>query len=74
MLKYVNQETEKITETGITEMRVDIIIDSSAELVTSQGNIQFTAGSIAWSINDRTFFGLNSSGEWINQKGETNNE
>lgn len=58
MLKYVNQETEKITETGITEMRVDIIIDSSAELVTSQGNIQFTAGSIAWSINDRTFFGL----------------
>lgn len=73
MLKYVNQETEKITSTGITEMRVDIIIDSSAELVTSQGNIKFTAGSIAWSINDRTFFGLNSSGEWVNQKGESNN-
>lgn len=74
MLKYVNQETEKITEAGITEMRVDIIIDSSAELVTSQGNIKFTAGSIAWSINERTFFGLNSSGEWINQKGDNNNE
>lgn len=73
MLKYVSQETETITPTGIIEMRVSIIIDSSADLVTSDGNIQYTAGSIAWSINDRTVFGLNSTGEWVNQKGAENN-
>lgn len=68
MLKFITQEPEEITPLGITKARVDIIVDDISELVTSYNNIEFTAGSRAWAINDKTFLGLNSSGNWINQK------
>lgn len=68
MLKYIAQTVEEETKTGIKYMRVDIIVDSADELVTSDGAFRFTFGSRAWVVNARTFYGLNSSGTWVNQK------
>lgn len=69
MLKYIAQTVEEETKTGIKYMRVDIIVDSTDELVTSDGAFRFTFGSRAWVVNARTFYGLNSSGTWVDQKG-----
>lgn len=69
MLKFIIQDTEEITPQGITKARVDIIVDSSEELTTQYYNLEFTFGSRAWAVDEKTFYGLNSSGEWVNQKG-----
>ena len=68
MLKFITQEPEEITPLGITKARVDIIVDKASELTTNYNNIEFTFGSRAWSISDKTFYGLSSSGVWIDQK------
>lgn len=69
MLKFITQEPEEITPLGITKARVDIIVDEASELTTNYNNIEFTFGSRAWSITDKTFYGLSSAGTWIDQKG-----
>ena len=68
MFKFIAQDPEEITPLGITKARVDIIVDEASELTTSYNNIEFTFGSRAWSVSDKTFYGLSSAGEWINQK------
>lgn len=45
MLKFITQDTEEITTQGITKARVDIIVDSSEELITQYYNLEFTFGS-----------------------------
>lgn len=68
MLKFITQEPEEITPLGITKARVDIIVDEVSELTTFYNNIQFTFGSRAWAVTDKTVLGLNSAGQWIDQK------
>lgn len=50
-------------------VRVELCVDSSAELPTvDYKNGQMLAqGSIAWDISTGDFYGLKSTGEWINQ-------
>ena len=69
MLKYISQTVEEEQTNGVKKMRVDIVVDNAAELVTSDGAFSFTFGSRAWIVNDKTFYGLNSLGVWVDQKG-----
>lgn len=46
----------------------EISVASSSELATTDGNHVFTDGSIAWAIEDGTFYGM-SNGEWHEQGG-----
>lgn len=69
MLKYISQTVEEEQANGVKKMRVDIVVDNAAELVNSDGAFSFTFGSRAWVVNDKTFYGLNSEGVWVDQKG-----
>lgn len=46
----------------------EISVASSSELATTDGNTVFEDGSIAWAIEEGTFYGL-SDGQWYPQGG-----
>ena len=49
----------------------EICVDSAEELPNADGITGriLVQGSLAWDISTGDFYGLNSSGEWINQTG-----
>ena len=56
---------------GISVVIAEIQVDSAEELPETNGisgRILFQ-GSIAWDISSGDFYGLTSTGEWINQNG-----
>ena len=53
--------------------RVEIVCDTEADLPTPEeiDSEGFTVGSLAWTVETGSIYGLNSTGDWINQNGET---
>ena len=53
--------------------RVEIVCDTEADLPTPEeiDSEGFTVGSLAWTVETGSIYGLNSAGDWINQNGET---
>lgn len=67
MLKIRSIISEGVIE-GKLHGVAEISVASSSELVTTDGNTVFEDGSIAWVIEDGTFYGL-SGGQWYQQGG-----
>ena len=68
MLKIRNFEVERLNSEGLF-VRAEISVSDTSELATMSGDYTFVEGSVAWDISSGDFYGLNSSGEWINQNG-----
>ena len=53
--------------------RVEIVCDTKADLPTPEeiDDEGFTVGSLAWTVETGSIYGLTSTGDWINQNGET---
>ena len=68
-IKFIEITYEKLNNNKTNNARVEIAVDSAADLVTSHKGINFTQGSIAWDIRTDDFYGLNSNGEWLKQGG-----
>lgn len=52
--------------------RMEIDVDNASELPKADAfeGRKIAQGSIAFAINDKTFYAMNSDGEWVNQTGE----
>ena len=75
MFTIRNSEFIRFDSQGRSVERLELALDTSADLpgtqngeVVASGRVA-TQGSIAWDISTGDFYGLNSSGEWINQNG-----
>lgn len=68
-IKFIEITYEKLNNNKTNNARVEIAVDSAADLVTAHKGINFTQGSIAWDISTDDFYGLNSNGEWLKQGG-----
>ena len=66
MLKILKLDSENLVD-GKIHARVDICVDGSDELVTTDGNTVFEFGSIAWVVSSGDFYGLKSDGTWVRQ-------
>lgn len=62
-------------DNGKSVERLELALDSAADLPAAENGTVIidgrvaAQGSIAWDISTGDFYGLNSSGEWINQNG-----
>ena len=73
MYTIINSKVVK-TDKGIElTRRVEIVCDTEADLPTPEeiASEGFTVGSLAWTVETGSIYGLNSTGDWINQNGET---
>ena len=66
-IKFIEITYEKLNNNKTNNARVEIAVDSAADLVTSHKGINFTQGSIAWDISTGDFYGLKSTGDWVKQ-------
>lgn len=67
MLKIHSFTSEGVID-GQLHGRAEISVGSTAELDTTDGNVVFTDGSIAWDISTGAFYGL-TGGTWYAQDG-----
>ena len=73
MYTIINSKVVK-TDKGIElTRRVEIVCDTEADLPTPEeiNSEGFTVGSLAWTVETGSIYGLTSTGDWINQNGET---
>ena len=61
-------------ESNLRVERMEICVDAASDLptVNSITGCKIAQGSIAWDISTGDFYGMSSTGEWINQSGGAN--
>lgn len=61
-------------ESNLRVERMEICVDAAADLptVNSIPGCRIAQGSIAWDISTGDFYGMTSTGEWVNQSGGAN--
>lgn len=66
--KFLQYENELSVE------RMEICVDTASDLPTADGitGCKIAQGSIAWDVSTGDFYGMSSTGEWINQSGGAN--
>ncbi|WP_276774642.1 hypothetical protein [Ruminococcus champanellensis] len=66
--KFLRYENELSVE------RMEICVDTASDLPTADGitGCKIAQGSIAWDVSTGDFYGMSSTGEWINQSGGAN--
>ena len=66
--KFLRYENELSVE------RMEICVDAASDLptVNSITGCKIAQGSISWDVSTGDFYGMTSTGEWINQSGGAN--
>lgn len=66
--KFLQYENELSVE------RMEICVDSASDLPTMNSITccKIAQGSIAWDVSTGDFYGMTSTGEWVNQSGGAN--
>ena len=66
--KFLRYENELSVE------RMEICADTASDLptVNSITGCKIAQGSIAWDVSTGDFYGMTSTGEWVNQSGNAN--
>nr|DAU28134.1 MAG TPA: hypothetical protein [Caudoviricetes sp.] len=61
-------------ESNLRVERMELCVDAASDLptVNSITGCKIAQGSIAWDISTGDFYGMSSTGEWINQSGGAN--
>lgn len=61
-------------ESNLRVERMEICMDAASDLptVNSITGCKIAQGSIAWDISTGDFYGMSSTGEWVNQSGGAN--
>ena len=61
-------------ESNLRVERMEICVDAAADLptVNSIAGCKIAQGSIAWDMSTGDFYGMTSTGDWINQSGGAN--
>ena len=70
MISIIKQKFIRF-DNGKSVVLAEICVDTAEELPNADGitGRLLVQGSLAWDISTGDFYGLNSSGEWINQTG-----
>lgn len=65
---FLRYEGEKSVE------RMEICVDAASDLPSADGitGCMIAQGSIAWDVSTGDFYGMTSTGEWVNQSGNAN--
>ena len=65
---FLRYEGEKSVE------RMEICVDAASDLPSAGGitGCMIAQGSIAWDVSTGDFYGMTSTGEWVNQSGNAN--
>lgn len=66
--KFLRYENELSVE------RMEICVDAASDLPPADGitGCKIAQGSIAWDVSTGDFYGMSSTGDWINQSGGAN--
>lgn len=66
--KFLRYENELSVE------RMEICADTASDLPSADGitGCKIAQGSIAWDVSTGDFYGMTSTGDWINQSGDAN--
>ena len=66
--KFLQYENELSVE------RMEICVDAASDLptVNSITGCMIAQGSIAWDVSTGDFYGMSSTGDWVNQSGSAN--
>ncbi len=66
--KFLQYENELSVE------RMEICVDAASDLPTANSiaGCKIAMGSIAWDVSTGDFYGMTSTGEWVNQSGNAN--
>ncbi len=66
--KFLNFNGEASVE------RMEICVDTASDLPSADGitGCKIAQGSIAWDVSTGDFYGMTSTGEWVNQSGNAN--
>lgn len=61
-------------ESNLRVERMEICVDTASDLptVNSITGCMIAQGSIAWDVSTGDFYGMTSTGEWVNQSGGAN--
>lgn len=61
-------------ESNLRVERMEICVDAASDLPTVNGipGCKIAQGSIAWDVSTGDFYGMTSTGEWVNQSGDAN--
>lgn len=61
-------------ESNLRVERMEICVDAASDLPTANSiaDCMIAQGSIAWDVSTGDFYGMTSTGDWINQSGGAN--
>lgn len=61
-------------ESNLRVERMEICVDAASDLPTANSiaGCKIAMGSIAWDVSTGDFYGMTSTGDWVNQSGGAN--